>query len=152
MPICIKCNKNKKEIFFSYKNLKTKKRQNSCKECHRKYVKEHYKKNKEIYKKRAVDNSLYEKEKTKNLLKELKKKCELCNESWFEVLDFHHIDPDKKEKNISRLSSRKKIFEESKKCIVLCSNCHRKYHSKHEKTIALVDQLVESRSSNLLSV
>lgn len=45
------------------------------------------------------------------------------------LYDFHHINPETKEFGISNASttrSRQAYFEEAKKCIMLCSNCHRK--------------------------
>lgn len=58
--------------------------------------------------------------------------CKLCGEDESSCLDFHHLDPTKKEYSISsapRHKSFKKIMEEIEKCIVLCSNCHRKVHA-----------------------
>ena len=54
----------------------------------------------------------------------------------FVCLDFHHIDPSKKEGNIAKIItsiSRKFLLSELEKCIVLCTNCHRKvhYNEKH---------------------
>ena len=58
-------------------------------------------------------------------------KCSICGEDRWWVLDFHHTDPNKKEKHISHLiESPKKLQEELKKCIVVCSNCHRDLHYK----------------------
>jgi hypothetical protein len=59
--------------------------------------------------------------------------CSKCPENHPSCLEFHH---DKingtKEFNISNAVrdgyTIEKIFEEIKKCIVLCSNCHRKLH------------------------
>lgn len=45
------------------------------------------------------------------------------------ALELHHKDPSIKEFDIS--SSRatlKKMVEESKKCVLLCANCHREVH------------------------
>lgn len=55
--------------------------------------------------------------------------CGACGESDFRCLDFHHTNPDGKLFNISRGISHysmAKIWAEIKKCVVLCSNCHRK--------------------------
>jgi hypothetical protein len=72
------------------------------------------------------------------IIKELGGKCNNCgikpSEEWPVVcFDFHHCDG-KKEHNISVLintSKRNKtiIENEIKKCIILCSNCHRKLHA-----------------------
>lgn len=47
--------------------------------------------------------------------------------------DFHHLDESKKEFGLSSLSGHtkgwNKIVIEAKKCMMLCSICHRKHHS-----------------------
>lgn len=57
--------------------------------------------------------------------------CSECGEQKICCLDFHHRNPNEKELNISRLMSfgKTKILNEMTKCIVLCSNCHRKVHN-----------------------
>ena len=61
------------------------------------------------------------------------KACTNCNESAFECLDWHHLDPTKKKWNVSRMlnefRSKEQILEEISKCILLCANCHRKLHA-----------------------
>ena len=56
------------------------------------------------------------------------KKCSKCEEDKFYILDFHHLDPNEKEKGISQAVNcgygRKRIQAEIDKCIVLCRNCH----------------------------
>ena len=46
------------------------------------------------------------------------------------VYDFHHLGEEKKEFSISsRVMAWKKLVEEAKKCVMLCSHCHRKVHA-----------------------
>lgn len=58
--------------------------------------------------------------------------CKLCGESDIACLDFHHLDGENKDDNISNLvrkcCSIQRIQKEINKCEILCSNCHRKYH------------------------
>lgn len=57
--------------------------------------------------------------------------CTSCPESHPACLDFHHLDPSTKDFSIgvsARGMSLTKIKEEIAKCVVLCSNCHRKIH------------------------
>lgn len=55
--------------------------------------------------------------------------CLICGEREPVCLDFHHMDPSKKEFNLSKLlRSQEKLANEVAKCVVLCSNCHRKLH------------------------
>ena len=60
----------------------------------------------------------------------LKKGCSICGMYHPGVLDFHHVDPSKKDFTIakSRTKSKEKFLRELDKCIVLCSNCHRILH------------------------
>ena len=71
--------------------------------------------------------------------------CHCCGETHHpSVMDFHHIDNDTKLYSVGRkLKFRptdhvmsayghkllKKIKQEAKKCVLLCSNCHRKVHA-----------------------
>ncbi len=49
------------------------------------------------------------------------------------ALEFHHIDPLKKDFNISqfRTTSFESIKKELDKCDLLCANCHREIHYIH---------------------
>ena len=60
--------------------------------------------------------------------------CKRCGEEENVCLDFHHLDPSTKELNpglmVGQSYSKARIKKEIQKCIVLCSNCHRKEHAK----------------------
>ena len=62
----------------------------------------------------------------------LKSVCR-CGECHPACLDFHHKDEHKKQYQISYMArdlcSIKRIKLEIAKCIILCANCHRKYHA-----------------------
>ena len=57
-------------------------------------------------------------------------KCSRCGyDKCLKALEFYHIDPSKKDFTISNDHFRlKDAIEESKKCILLCSNCHKEFH------------------------
>lgn len=59
--------------------------------------------------------------------------CSFCSEQESCCLDFHHLDPSKKEINPSRMARNTwpmaRMLKELEKCIVVCSNCHRKIHA-----------------------
>jgi hypothetical protein len=62
-------------------------------------------------------------------------KCNKCGYDFCsEAMDFHHLDPSKKDFAISKaLECPKKwdiIVDEVKKCILLCCRCHRELHCK----------------------
>lgn len=61
--------------------------------------------------------------------------CEHCGfkatENTIAAFDFHHIDPNTKDKQLSDMCLMKwdKIVLEMDKCLLLCSNCHRILHA-----------------------
>jgi len=61
------------------------------------------------------------------------KSCVFCDEDENVCLDHHHINPEEKLTEVSRLltnlRSKKSIMEEAAKCIIICTNCHRKLHA-----------------------
>lgn len=63
--------------------------------------------------------------------------CFFCDEAFHAVLQFHHIDPDKKKHNVGNLVKKtntlEELKEEASKCILLCSNCHNKLHADDHK-------------------
>lgn len=58
--------------------------------------------------------------------------CWICNYSECRAaLDFHHMDPTKKEFQLSVREMQYKwdrILNEVQKCVLLCCRCHREYH------------------------
>ena len=63
-----------------------------------------------------------------------KNKCFICDNNNINNVAYHHIDPSTKLFNISDGIAKGKSIEEltneCKKCVLLCQNCHREYHSK----------------------
>lgn len=59
-------------------------------------------------------------------------KCFFCGQSFPQCLDFHHLDPSTKTYTVGEMArngcSIKKIQTEIDKCIVVCSNDHRRLH------------------------
>lgn len=108
-----------------------KKRLENCKkwrEDNKEKIKEEYQANKNGIK--TGKNLRYKKRRLCYIEKKLQLKCQKCEENHISCLDFHHLDPKEKEGNISSMVkySLKKIKKEIEKCIILCSNCHRKLH------------------------
>ena len=57
--------------------------------------------------------------------------CKRCGESDTVVLEWHHLDPSKKDMSIAEMLSRrgkKTILKEIEKCECFCANCHRRLH------------------------
>ena len=136
------------EEYFSLKQLKTKTIfQWQCRKCQKEYRKLHYENNKAKY----IEKAKKYREKSVEEFTEFKKtlKCSKCGENRWWVLDFHHINPNEKDRELSNLiraASKEKIKKELDKCIVLCSNCHRDLHYK-EKQAGLVKGLSRDTSN-----
>jgi hypothetical protein len=128
--VCGKCKEEKNIDCFCFNKSKNK-YQSMCRECNKLYQKEHYKLNSAYYKEKARDT----KKETRDILNKYKEtlRCSRCPENDISCLDFHHLNPDEKEKSISQAVasgwSFKRLELELNKCIVLCSNCHRKEHA-----------------------
>ena len=106
--ICSKCGRELPIDQFNWRNKAKATRRADCKECHSGYMKMKYQE-----KKYAVQNLKAE------------AKCAKCGDSRGYVLDYHHINPEEKENNVSRMTSNNyqlnKVYEEIKKCVVLCA-------------------------------
>lgn len=57
--------------------------------------------------------------------------CQRCGyNTYLGALDFHHINPAEKDFTVGNRDFKlKECIEESKKCILICSNCHRELHA-----------------------
>jgi hypothetical protein len=99
-----------------------------CKECRKIYIREHYQKNKQKY----IDKARESNHRLKEWFRELKRNlaCERCGEKHIACLEFHHVDPSKKDFQVGGMATwgRKRLLKEIDKCVVLCANCHRKEH------------------------
>ena len=65
-------------------------------------------------------------------------KCQRCGwEGALPAYEFHHLDPNSKVFAIGNVANRKweLIKQELDKCELLCSNCHRIEHSKHDQVL-----------------
>jgi hypothetical protein len=129
MKKCHKCQKEKHENDFPLNKTKKDGRGYGCLECQREYNKEHYRNNKKYY----ITKASKPKKELREWLKNYKvvRGCKRCGETHPACLQFHHIDPEKKEFTISSsksLTSMKRLLAEIVKCEVLCANCHFKEH------------------------
>lgn len=92
---------------------------------------EHYLRNKELFNERRRQVRV----RMKKWFAEFSKndKCINCPESDKSCLDYHHVNPSEKDRSIAdfiqKYSKIDKVIEEYKKCVCLCSNCHRKFHA-----------------------
>ena len=129
--ICTKCGKELPIEDFNWRSKKNGTRRSECKTCHTDFMKEVY-------------------ENKKKTVSEIKKnlKCAKCGEEREYCLDFHHIDPNEKENTIARMTSNNyrldAVLNEIKKCIVLCSNCHREFHYFQEQDGITIEEYLSN--------
>lgn len=80
----------------------------------------------------AVKN--WRKNTKKRLLLAMGNECVVCGYSKCEnALEFHHLYPEEKSFGLGSVKATPKkwisLVEEVKKCVILCSNCHKEYHA-----------------------
>jgi len=129
---CIEKKKEEKKAIvrkkYYNKNIKrkTKKYKKQDAENSRKYRKN----NSEIINKRDRCRKREKREWIDSLKKD--EKCNKCGEDRWYCLEYHHVNPEDKKFTIacaiSRGYGKQAILEEIKKCVILCSNCHRELH------------------------
>ena len=71
--------------------------------------------------------------KKKEWLDSQKTACSICGEADIVCIDFHHKDSTQKDANLSVAVAHwsiKRLQNEMQKCIMICSNCHRKLHAQ----------------------
>lgn len=131
--ICAKCKKElpaTREYFF--KCTKAKYGLGSyCKKCAVSYSMNRSKTKRPHCRKIYKD---WRRKKKEEYVKKKGGKCQICGyDRCLAALDFHHTNPKLKRNdlgtgsNILRLP-RNEVEEELKKCILVCSNCHREIH------------------------
>ncbi len=129
--ICSNCKIEKPIDDFLWKNKNKGLKHSRCSECYKEIRKKNYEKNKDYYLKKNVRLRKNNNEWYKDLKKD--KSCIICCESESVCLDFHHIDGDNKDYLVSQMQystySKERILKEMEKCVILCSNCHRKVHA-----------------------
>jgi hypothetical protein len=130
MKKCGKCGVDKELSDFNINPTRKDGYQYLCRVCEHEYKKNHYLHNKESYLIRIRRNRA----RVKEFFIRYKQRCicSKCGEKRWYVLDFHH--PHSKDVDLSRIvhngCSIDRIKKEIRKCIVLCSNCHRELHYK----------------------
>jgi hypothetical protein len=130
MKMCSRCKIEKPDTEFNFRYPDKGILQHSCKVCTREQSKKHYNNNVAEYVQRAEDR----RKQMAIQLEQFKQTlvCSRCGENDHVCLDFHHVDPTKKDINVSKLTtcgSWKRIMKEIDKCVVVCANCHRKIHA-----------------------
>lgn len=122
---CSDCKVPKKLEEFPYDSSRDR-HLSVCKKCTAIRTEAYRQKNKDKWR----ESSLKHTEKVNLIIFDWKSKgCSKCGEKRFYLIDAHHLDPSKKDFSIGTTKRGIKITkEELKKCIPLCSNCHREFH------------------------
>ncbi len=129
MPNCYKCKLELEESCFAKNSTLKSGIQNICKQCSRKLNKEYYIKNKQKF----LDRNKIKVKDVTSKVREYKLNCggcKFCGEKEPICLDFHHLrDKINVISQLTRYLCWESILEEINKCILICSNCHRKLHA-----------------------
>lgn len=100
----------------------------TCKICDKPYLRGHQK-----YKDTCSSCRItkHRQDRKKNLVNSFGGKCSICGyKKCMAALEFHHLDPTKKEINLSTASNNTNFFfKEAEKCILVCCRCHRELHA-----------------------
>lgn len=140
--ICNKCRQEKSFDEFNSNKRHADGKQKTCRECTKKQHLDWYYKNQTV---QIAKNKVVAKNK-KDAFIEFKKTCECkkCGDKRWYILDFHHLEPTKKDFVISSnyLLGKDKFWSEIEKCITLCRNCHSEFHHlEREHKITIKDYL-----------
>lgn len=124
--VCSKCKIEKDESEFYANPITVDGLEYCCKECKKKYVREHQSKKRGEVAKYVRE---YHKD-SREFVESLKTKCVKCGEDRPWIIQFHHIDHRTKEFEVSQYGTRGRaaIWKEASKCVCLCSNCHDEFH------------------------
>lgn len=129
---CCKCKEDKDVSEFNKNKTKKDGLSTYCRICNGIRSKQYYREKKEEHLVNVTRRKKITVKINKDIMTRYKEDgCKVCGEKEICCLDFHHIDSSEKEYTIARMiyHSIKTITKEIEKCIVLCSNCHRKVHA-----------------------
>lgn len=136
---CPRCSRRLPIADFNWK-IKNVRRATYCKDCSREYIRDHYKKNRKYYLKKARKRNLEVRQKAYEYLWPylMSHPCVDCGETDILVLEFDHKDRTSKSEDVSRIIRRagplRQLIEEISKCDVRCANCHRRKTEKERNS------------------
>lgn len=131
MKACGRCGEMKEYVHFHKNSAKKDGFQDTCKVCKSQISADAYKNL--PHRKAAVTSSKKAHVATvRDYLNDVRSSgCLICGEREVCTLDFHHVNPAEKERAVTKMVtlSLANVKKEVAKCVVLCSNCHRKVHA-----------------------
>lgn len=128
---CPDCGCNRPIEEFAFKNKAVGSRQAYCNEHRRERERNRYTRIRTT----VIAKARVQSAKNRKAINDWKSQfsCVVCGEDEQCCIDFHHLDPSKKEMGINMMKNRgyslSRVIEEAKKCTPVCSNCHRKIHA-----------------------
>jgi hypothetical protein len=144
MKTCSSCKQEKSFENFLYDKSRNR-YFSTCKKCAAIKTDNYRKKHPEKWRKNTANHAV----KYDKLILEWKSQgCQKCRETRPHTIDAHHINP--KEKNFMVGTVRRGIkitTEELKKCIPLCSNCHRDFHYQEKRTRISIEEYVNLKKN-----
>lgn len=129
---CAHCQQLKPLDEFALHNRVLGTRQKQCRDCMRRFNQESYNRRKEQYRDDIYRHRERRRQEARQFVWEYLSThpCVDCGESDPTVLEFDHLNPADKRKDVSELAggrySLETISEEITKCVVRCANCHRR--------------------------
>lgn len=131
MKMCSHCGLFLDESQFNWK-IKNVRLATHCKDCSRKYIRNHYKNNVKYYLEKAKKSNLERRRIAHEYVGAYlaTHACVDCGEADIVVLEFDHKDRNDKKGSIGEQLGNKftmeTLIKEIKKCEVRCANCHRR--------------------------
>ena len=126
MKVCTGCKRDLPHSSYWVNKSKSDGLQTQCKECRNIYAKKWYTENSSEQYARVKASRLKLQTEIYEYL--LQNPCVDCGEARPECLEFDHVDRATKSGAIGELlanGARHKVYEEIKKCVVRCANCHK---------------------------
>lgn len=123
-----------------------------CREYYKKNIKKLRERNKLAYKK-SIEQRQKRKEEAYKMLIDLglMTDCIICGfpKEKISAIEFHHTDPNNKESMVSELvciskTQKERFINEAKKCVCLCANCHRLYHSNDTEIVKKYNEVINN--------
>lgn len=115
------------------------------------YKKAYYQRNKKAVQARIARNKKLARDKWVEF--KASQVCHNCGAIHPAIIDFHHIVRDGTQQSVNRLAANNKwaaIYREVKKCIPLCSNCHRILHWNESRGRSITKDMTNSTVNHTL--
>lgn len=138
MKNCSRCHEDKSIDCFNKEKATKDGYSQYCKDCRKAIRHQSYLKNKDS----VIAKQFERRRKSQDWVRQFKTKCQHCGETHPATLDFHHTQD--KDYGIASLINRTALTDKTRdlikievqKCIILCSNCHRKLHWEDNRSTA----------------